>query len=821
MSKFMARLMLTSLTAATLLQAGPPKFYRLALIQVAYKDKPAQYSVDQLKAAATEISNYYARISYLQFNLQITVSSVMYTPPPCLPPSCIFPLPPVPFVLDGAGNAHADPSDNIVIQHLAELTHSTDHIDFSAIDGIAILNSFSAGDYFSGDVIVDLPSPVVGSYETAMLFENPIDPHLSAPGPSRVNWGTWAFLIGKMIEYREGTPIGFDWDGYPSGGGDGYALMDNCWPCAAGAYSVIGTTFMSGAKTVFNGWLPDSQVVVDADDFTSKTFTLTPLADLVHLLAGDCPSCKKVIKVPITPGYYYLVEARARTEEDGSIQTVDGLPNKFSRGGLWDEGIHITRVNESAYPPVRSINPCDSLTLGCVVLPTDSRFASCNGNNPVGFSVDSLPPYCWPYRLFQAGQTFVGEHGIQISYGGRTGDQFSVNVTRGPVFTAPDVRVVRRSPFSSGVGFNYSGLPRYQLWVDSSCNGYASDVGPSGLRFGDPAQAEGLAVGDDLCLGHDNRIYARIENRGTAPAIGVRVHFDVGDPGADKGPCSLENCPFQEIGVADTQRFPALASLAPGAQATVYVPYNPPASQDGPSFISPALRVRVDPLQGEISIGDNVAYSEFGRVQAIVGNPPDIPVRGPDLLYTNRSNPMTVFLNSAGNLPRGISVSTGQIPARVDLGQGQQLDVPITFTFSHETGAAAGRYAANITISSFTPVPEPLYPRQRSDYRIIAAQTIGIDVVEQSRIDLRAVIPSDLPGIVNVTGQLHPNRNKELIAIDYVDVNQARRTALVRTGGDGKFETQLITTPGTGVSALWAGDEKFAPAAAGPVMPER
>jgi hypothetical protein len=507
---------------------------------------------------------------------------------------------------------------------------------------------------------------------------------------------------------------------------------------------------------------------------------------------------------------YYLVEARQRTG-------IDILPTTLWSGGVWDEGIHIVRVDESGDPPVQVMNACDwTLLGGCVESRADPRLPNCP--QPQGFSLITLPRYCWPFPLFEPGDSFGAESTIGINVVGRTSDGYNLIVNRGPHVPIPDTRVLPRPELSLPPGFNVSGLPTRQVWIDSSCNGYATDVGPVGLRFGDPAESQSLAVGDDLCMGHENRLYARIENRGTAPAMGVRVHFDLGDPWADRGPCALENCPFLEVGVADAQRFPALASLPPGAQATVWVPYTPVGSA---LFATPALRVRIDPVPGEISTGDNIAFSDFGRIQIVSGLPSGDTVEAPDLLYTDRSEPATVALNALTNSPRDLTILTLQTPARFNLVPGQQLRVPIRLTASRQLRPAAGQYAANVTLSTFVPLINPVYSEDHGDFKVIAAQTVGIDVVEPSAIELQATAGGDLANVVQVSGRLQPNRKGEIIALDYIAPNQAAATLLAPTGGDGRFQARLLTAPQSSVRAIWAGNETYAPAATGPIAPAR
>jgi hypothetical protein len=364
-------------------------------------------------------------------------------------------------------------------------------------------------------------------------------------------------------------------------------------------------------------------------------------------------------------------------------------------------------------------------------------------------------------------------------------------------------------------GFNVSGVPTHQIWIDSFCNGYASAVGQAGLRFGDPAQSNGLAVGDDLCMGHENRLYARIQNRGTGPATNVRVHFDIGDPAMDQGLCAQQQCAFNEVGVADAQHFPVLASLPPGAEATVWVPWVAPQPAQGQSlFAAPALRVRVDPVSGELATGGHMAFSRFDRVQTTLGSP--APVQAANLLYTP-SAPETMLLHSISNLPNALTVSPGQNPVPLNLVPNQQLRLPVSVAVSGQAQPAAGRYAANITLSGFTSSSDSAH----DDFGVRAARTVGIDIVEPSGIDLQAVASGGNTNLTHVSGQLHPARQGQVVALDYMTTNQASATALVNTDANGKFQADFAAAPGSSVRALWVGDGTYSPAVTNRVVSSR
>ena len=95
MGRFISRAVFVMLLAAAAAHADLPTVYRVALIQARYGSygPPVRYTTDQLKAAAKEMSDYFAQISYGHLFLQFEVSSVNVPPVPCS--SCIFPEDPV------------------------------------------------------------------------------------------------------------------------------------------------------------------------------------------------------------------------------------------------------------------------------------------------------------------------------------------------------------------------------------------------------------------------------------------------------------------------------------------------------------------------------------------------------------------------------------------------------------------------------------------------------------------------------------------------------------------------------------------------------
>src|SRR5437899_560481 len=90
------------------------------------------------------------------------------------------------WAFDAKGVASADPSDASVVVAMAGAASVIDHIDFSKIDGVALVSSFCSPAQYTvgGPVNVTLPRSVAGTYEAAYLFRECPSPTLPGPGPS-------------------------------------------------------------------------------------------------------------------------------------------------------------------------------------------------------------------------------------------------------------------------------------------------------------------------------------------------------------------------------------------------------------------------------------------------------------------------------------------------------------------------------------------------------------------------------------------------------------------------------------------------------------
>jgi hypothetical protein len=168
--------------------------------------------------------------------------------------------------------------------------------------------------------------------------------------------------------------------------------MDSCYPCDAGGYSRLGGSLAEGSELVFGGWLKAANVVTVSGP-PGQTVTLTPLEKNFTTK----PGVSQAIKVPIAKGKYYLVEAR-------QLLLADTLQNNGVKPrGIYDTGVKIVEIDESAVPPETPINACDTtVPKGCVYQADpskpmyDPRAATC--------SAATRPAYCWPFDLWHVGE---------------------------------------------------------------------------------------------------------------------------------------------------------------------------------------------------------------------------------------------------------------------------------------------------------------------------------------------------------------------------------------------------------------------------------
>jgi hypothetical protein len=330
---------------------------------------------------------------------------------------------------------------------------------------------------------------------------------------------------------------------HPSNYNNEFEQMDNCLPCQTGVFEKQSTTAF--------GWMPDSKYVqvTPADGGISRDVYAEEYSP------ASLPNAQ-AIKAYITGvgSAYYLISVRRRV-------LGDDLNDSYSPAGLPDEGVLIERVTENGDP-----------------------WVTVEGK---GGDRD---------KLWQEGDTYTNpSDGIYIAVSKKfDADHYLISVRYSGNANKPDVGI------NSWLQPPSNTYETTDIWVDSPVNGYGT------FRYGTWSDLFGGTVprgnGDDPAIGQVNRLYARVRNYGDVTATNVKVHFDVTTPlglginGANG---------FVELGTVDSSSFPALASLAPGASADVYIDWTPTATLTpaqiaaGTFAFHSCVRVRIDHVAGE------------------------------------------------------------------------------------------------------------------------------------------------------------------------------------------------------------------------------
>ncbi len=562
--------------------ADPPAKWTVALIHVTYSDTMPIYGHAQLVKAAAEMHKFYNQISYGQTDLEVKTIEVTLKQPQafyfaaCTTTDSRNPCPPD-LTADAAQAAAAA------------------GLDFSGIDGISVLSTFCSRDVTFDPETISRPG-VSGTFGHSNDFECAN----AAPGPSNVSWGGWTHEFGHQLEVA--AYGGFNWDsGHPSGYASGYDLMDSCYPCDAGGYSRLGGGLAEGSELVFGGWLKTANVATVGGP-PGQTVTLTPLEQNFT----KTPGVFQAIKVPVAAGKYYLVEARTPKLLADTLQNNSVVPR-----GIYDTGVKIVEVEESAVPPETPINACDTTVAGGCI-----HNASTDSIETSTCSSTTRPAYCWPFDLWHVGDTFTNSaENIKIKVNSQVGNGYAVTVTRGVPPGHPDLFIV---PWLTPPMDTYETV---DIWVDSSCNGYESDVGSKGLLYGRRADGTVIGNGDDPCANHPNRVYANIHNIGDATASNAVVHFQVSSP-LGVGVTGS----WSEIGSV------TIPSLAAGATKTVFVDWTPSVTltqaeiKAGAFKFHSCIQVIIDPVAGEIVKSNNQAQENFDNFYAVQAPSRNFPV---------------------------------------------------------------------------------------------------------------------------------------------------------------------------------------------------
>jgi hypothetical protein len=547
---------------------------KLLIVRMSFADRAAQYSSADMETAAATIRSNIARMSNGRVTLETTVTDAAVSGNMATR-NANCPM-----------GATTCPQTTLERDTLTAAGVGLGSADLRQYDAALLVQPDCVG--ASGNAFRDVTYPGRASYDTATLKANltrawdlPCDANQAAPRPFA--FAGWVHEFGHELQIILSNErfLNGDWFGHPSGYSSGYSLMDSCYPCGESAFGITDRPVNTSTRRSFTNFLSTSRVQViptPSSGTVGRTVVLAPLSDL----EAETPA-RQAIKIPIDGTRYYLVESRTKANVDQPIPDTRG-------------GVVINLVDDSRVPPVRNIDTCDYLTPGGCIRDarTDPRQSSCVA--PISFPTS--PAYCWPYPLWQPGQTFTDPaNHIQIRVADAAGDGDVVTVRRGTVTAEPDIYMI---PWQSPPMNTWETT---DIWVDSSCNGYEDTVGPAGLRYGRRHNDTVIGNGDDPCANHENRIYAVVRNSGDASADHIVVHFKVTDP-LGMGIRGARG--FVEVGTADETAFPVLASLAPGATAVVYANWTPRVARSatGTFAFHSCVSVAFDTVSGEDTISN-------------------------------------------------------------------------------------------------------------------------------------------------------------------------------------------------------------------------
>jgi hypothetical protein len=740
--------------------------YRVALLHVTYTDTKATFTTAQLTSAAKEMHDYFNQISYGKLDMEITPVEVKLSHPST-------------FYFDPCKTTGEtrSPCPPTLIEDAAQAA-AAGGFSFSGINGISVLSTFChGGDWTNGPISISRPG-VSGTFQRSYDTEctGP------APGPSGVQWGGWSHEIGHQLESIS-YPSSQLW--HPSGYASGYDEMDSCYPCDGSSYSLLGPPVANGNELIFGGWLDTGNVAIVKAPSPGTTVTLTPIESKLSTQANQA------IQIPISPGIYYMVDARRRLNAD-LLQNNGVVPR-----GIYDEGVHIAEIEETRSPPMKNINACDTTVAGgCISSTSDPRNSTCDPT--------TRPAYCWPFDLWHVGDTFTDTaNAIKIKIDAAVGDGYSVTVTRGVPPGHPNVYIV---PWLTPPMNTYETV---DIWVDSSCNGYESDVGPSGLLYGRRADKTVIGNGDDPCANHENRIYATVHNAGDAVASNVVVKFQVTFP-LGVGVTGS----WSDVGQAK------IPSLAPGASATVYVPWTPSVTLTPAQIASghfkfhSCVQVIIPKVAGELVTADNQAQENFDSFEAVQGKMKKFaPIHGQFFVHAPDSarTATTYYLNLRSELPKGwtYSVAGGAQAVTLDPDQTLQVPVDIQVPDGEAVGQTYSLSAQAVTLDQMTNDLVPKWwsaPKTHTFPMLAGGVVLEARTVLPSAITLTATV--DKTGVITAKGVLDPNLSA-WVAVDFTDHLGVTYTRLAQTDATGQFTCKLQSSERDSdwtLRALWQGD---------------
>ncbi len=794
--------------------------YKVLIIQTTYSDDTTRVSsAENLNLAAGEIHDYFSKLSFGALDMEVSIGlSTLSNPKSHYWSSCP--------ASDDAGKMCLD-MDKLFTD--AAESAGAAGASFANLKTVLVLSPcdvYAPYDNWTAGSDQDLNSAHAHADHVHRVVDTdcPDDPRYPASefphlGPSGVNWNAWVHELGHTLQLE-----GHDMFSHPGGYSSGYDLMDSCYPCGESVYSLSGNPIVANEnKTSFPGWLPSSKTIVIPRP-TSGTAGGTYVLEPVNKPSPGSTVAPRGIKLPLGDDRSIFVEARTNVGSDNRSY------------GLFDQGVHIYTAEEghnddAGNPkPLTMMDACQfTVTGGCVYAQTDPRISTCPDYVA---HLSETHPYCWPFALFHPGDTFSDPvDAILVHVNGTVGDGYGVTVTRNVSPGHPDVFIY---PWLTAPMNTYETI---DIWLDSSCNGYEDTVGLAGLRYGRRSDGTVVGNGDDPCANHENRIYARVRNGGSAPAINAKVRFLVTDP---LGVGIRGASGWVEVGNT------TIPSLAPGAVHDVYVNWTPsvtltPAQIADEHFnFHSCVQVKIDAVAGEVVLsnqdgdGEQENFDHFEAVQNPITHHYTVPDR--HFYVSNNYNKMHANTGAMGNdadfykptqlrvrseLPHdwGYQVNDGiydftlapheikKIPVKITVPDG----TPVAQTFLLRATAFQQHHRINNAVSDASPY------HWHFGWEDVAGVVEAVQTVDPSTItitaewkcpDTTAALTHVPPAGIHVKGKLDPAHNNVIIAIDYTPPSGPVQTHLVHTDAGGNFEDTL-SSPSAGtwkVRAFWQGD---------------
>jgi hypothetical protein len=446
---------------------GPQK---VLVLRVYFADYPAtsRYTKSEVEGFFDELDTLWQNTSYGNISIEYEVSTLFQLPGNRSA-----------YIDDGGtpDTCAEDSSGDLSCggKYLKVLTDAVNNapngLDWSDLDDVMVVMAETDPTQFHrGQSLCPCILPASPGSDLAMN----VDGAIFSENPSETDvqvWGRWAHEIGHA--FQQGGPA------HPSKYNSEFELMDSNYPGQTGV-------FEKQDHSAYPGWMPEN-----------KYQTFTPSCDVgpascsglgggsafLWAMEYDPAGMPNVqaVKAYITDNLYYLISVRRKVLGDDLNGQFNGIP---------DEGVLIERVEEQA-----------------------DQWVVVQGKG--GDRND----------LWDPGDIYTNAgDGIQINIEQMIDpDNYLILVTYDlNAANKPDVMLY---PWTSPPGNTWETT---DIWIDSPANGYST------YRYGLWNDLDGNLVpvgnGDQPTIGQINRLYARVRNKGGAPATNVVVKFEITDP---------------------------------------------------------------------------------------------------------------------------------------------------------------------------------------------------------------------------------------------------------------------------------------------------